>query len=266
MQKFIPALAALMLLAAPALAVEEVAQSAEEKAQTDWALSRGQLIYRLDRAAWVATDAIREKFKDAKELSGVRGWIVEPTIQGDAVIFYGRKGEVPFGLFVADVSAEKVTRTVKIAEAESALTSAQIRLVKAVDSARSAAGTGKYLRCAKEPFNSVVIPPVSPDAPVEVYLLTPQTKTDFLPFGGHHKVTVAVDGKVSARQFTNGCIEMGPLRGTSAVTITHLLDPTPTEVHTFTSLTGKTPVIVLTTSNKTVWSIENASITKMKLD
>jgi len=54
MARFIAALAALALLVGPARAADPV-MTAGQKAQTDHAISRGQQIYILDRAAWVET-------------------------------------------------------------------------------------------------------------------------------------------------------------------------------------------------------------------
>jgi hypothetical protein len=269
MFKPIGALAALTLLAGPALAADAPMTPAE-KAATDQALARGQLIYRLDKAAWVATDAMLEKLKK-NELAEVKGgWIVETNGAGETVTFLGLAGDTPQGVFVAEVSGGKVTRAAKIAEADrKPLTAAQLRLARATNTARAAAASNKFLLCAAKPFNTVTIPPTSAEDPIDVYLLTPQTKTGVIPFGGHHKVTVAADGSAKARPYTRSCLDMGApekSKGTPvAMTVSHLLDPTPTEVHVFSSLAARMPVIVATTSNRSVWAIENGTIAKFEL-
>ena len=269
MAKFVGALAALMLCASPVLAAGAM-MTAEEKVATDQALSRGQLIYRLDKAAWVATDAMLAQLKK-NEIADVRGgWIVETNGDTDTVTFLGLNGEKLQGVFVAEVKDGKVTRTRKIAAADRTdLTPAQLRLAKATNTARVGATNAKFLLCAAKPFNTVVVPPASEADAIDVYLLTPQTKTGVIPFGGHHKVTVSADGSAKARPYTRSCLDMGAppsTKGTPVgLTVSHLLDPTPTEIHVFSSLAAKLPVYVATTSNGAGWAIENGAIRKLDL-
>lgn len=268
MLKLIGAVAALAVLASPTWAANAT-MTAEEKALTDYAIARGQLIYRLDKAAWVATDAMLAELKKG-ELADVKGgWIVETKGDTDTVTFLGFSGETPQGVFVAEVTNGKVTRTRKIAAADrTALTPAQLRLAKATNAARGAATNAKFLLCAAKPFNTVTIPPASAADPIDVYLLTPQVKTGVIPFGGHHKVTITADGSAKARPYTRSCLDMAaPEKAKGApvaFTVTHLLDPTPTEVHVFSSMAARMPVVVATTSNKSVWAIENGTISKFE--
>ena len=90
-----------------------------------------------------------------------------------------------------------------------------------------------------------------------------------IPFGGHHKVTLAADGTAKARPYTRSCLDMSvaPQAGQTPVglTVSHLLDPTPTEIHVFSSLAAGVPLFVATTSNSLAWEIENGTITKFDL-
>jgi hypothetical protein len=170
---------------------------------------------------------------------------------------------------VAEVSGGKVTAATKIAEADrKPLTAAQLRLAKATNTARAVAASNKFLLCAAKPFNTVTIPPANAEGPIDVYLLTPQVKTGVIPFGGHHKVTIAADGSATARPYTRSCLDMAAAEKSKgapvAFTVSHLLDPTPTEVHVFSSMAARMPVIVATTSNKSVWAIENGTISKFE--
>ena len=98
-----------------------------------------------------------------------------------------------------------------------------------------------------------------------VYLLTPQTSNDSLPFGGHYLTEVSADGKVGPfRHFTKSCAEF-PINGDdkskgepNALIITHLLDPIPTEIHVFSSLSIHKRLYVLT--KKRVWGVEGNQI------
>ena len=65
-------------------------------------------------------------------------------------------------------------------------------------------------------------------------------------------------GKV--RHFAKSCISMPmnalPARGKpAAFVVTHLLDPTPTEIHVFTSIASKTPIMVMTATDGKMWSV-----------
>ena len=113
-------------------------------------------------------------------------------------------------------------------------------------------------------MNSVVLPPRRPDEPIYVYLLTPQTDGNAVPFGGHYRATVGADGKVSEiRPFTNTCIAMPlkPPKGPKpvALVITHLLDDVPTEIHVFSSYVAHMPVMVGTRDGR-VWAVDRGLI------
>ena len=101
-------------------------------------------------------------------------------------------------------------------------------------------------RCDDAPFNVAAIPPASPEAPIDVYLLTPQVAKGAFPYGGHYRLSVGADGKVAGeRAFTKSCITMATDdRQAAAMVVSHLLDPVPTEIHVFTALTAGLPVYV----------------------
>ena len=131
------ALAALFLAAPSAPAV---AQTAEERAQLDWVLERGRLLYALDRAAWVATDDLLARMPDPESL-GLAGYIVEEAGEGYAVTFHGGPRDRPVALYVARVEDGRVIdREIFPAEARPALSAPQRRLVAARDAARGSIG------------------------------------------------------------------------------------------------------------------------------
>lgn len=118
-------------------------------------------------------------------------------------------------------------------------------------------------RCANSPFNVVVLPQEA-GQPTLVYLLTPMETAGEYPFGGHYRIDVDPDGTVtSERAFTMTCLNIGaPPAGAGAgamAVVSHVLDPTPTEIHVFMSLWMGQPVGVVT-SPKEVWSINGDQI------
>ena len=52
----------------------------------------------------------------------------------------------------------------------------------------------------------------------------------------------------------------------AALTVTHLLDPVPTEIHVFSSLSIHLPVLVATTSNAHLWAVEGNRIRLVSAD
>lgn len=247
-----------------ACAAPAFAQTAEEQVRLDWAQQRGRLLYEIDRAAWVTTDDLRERVPDLNG-SGMRGWVVEREGAGYGVIFYAGEGDARVAAYRARVESNRVVAAEVIAPAlRPPLTAAQRRLADARDViARDVLRDLRF--CARSSPNLAIIPPETPDAPIDVYVLTPQEQTDIFPFGGHHRVTISASGQVlSRRAFTNSCVNMpvrdGQGRQPESLFITHLLDPLPTEIHVFMSTWTGFPVGVSTPDSDRVWMIENERI------
>lgn len=249
------ALIACLLLA---LAIPVSAQSASDRASIDFALERGRLLFGIDRAAWVATDDLLARAPDA-QTHGVRGYIVERDGDGYAVTFFAGPEDAPVAFYRASVGNNRI-RSAQVYPAASRpeLSPDQRRLADA----RQAALSGTARRpCGQAPFNSAVIPPASWEGPVDVYLLTPQVNAGEYPIGGHFRVTVGPNGRVtSERAFTNSCLLIGGApQGAVGLGVTHLLDPVPTEIHVFTAITSGLPVYV-STSDDRVWEVTRERI------
>jgi hypothetical protein len=242
MRRFL-ALAALLLGAMPA-----AAQTPAEQSAIDFALARGRVLFAVDRAAWVATDDLRQKMPNFASV-GLRGWVVDRD--GDDAVqvhFYGGPADAPVAFYRARVQRNRlVSSEVFPADARPALTPLQRRLA----AARDAAGATVRHPCANAPFNTAVIPPPTADAPIDVYLMTPQVRAGEYPFGGHYRLTIGADGRViGERAFANSCLVMNSRQGVPAggnpvaMVVSHLLDPVPTEIHVFTSIAARMPVFV----------------------
>lgn len=227
--------------------------------------ARGQAIYDYDHAAWHTTDTMVARHLPDAVMGAIRGWVVEP--HGDAlrVSYFGLTGDTPYAIYVADyargaVSNERVPST----DSDRALSPLAIRLAAARVVAARAGKT--LLKCNERPFNTVVLPPDASGI-IPVYLLTPQTVNEQYPMGGHHEIDIAADGSVAAqRDFTRSCLTVGdtdpPADGKPvAIYLTHLLDPHPTEIHVFSSLTARQPIFV-GTADGAMWSVEGARISR----
>jgi hypothetical protein len=240
-----------------------IAASPAEDQATAFAATRGRLIFELDRAAWVATDDMMAKVPRWRD-AGMKGYVVEQAAEDFTVTFYGGNGEVPVAFYSARVKNRKVVSgEVYPAAARPPLTAGQKRLV-AIRTAAQREAAGKPI-CAKAPFNITVIPPAAPDAASDIYLMTPQVKAREFPFGGHYRATVAPDGRITgSRAFSKSCIAMAQPKNAAAMVVSHLLDPVPTEIHVFTSLSAGLPVYVAIPESNRVFTVAGDRIRLVK--
>jgi hypothetical protein len=208
---------------------------------------RGRLLFGLDRAAWVATDDLLERIPDA-QTAGVRGYVVERDGSAFIATFFGGPEAAPVAFYRGRVENHRVVdREVYAAAARPALTPLQRRLAAVRD---MGARLGRR-PCGDQPFNTAAIPPQTPDGPIDLYLLTPQTTQNVFPLGGHYRFTVGADGAVqSSREFMRTCLAMDSRQGLPpgarpvGIAVNHVLDPHPTEIHVFTALTSGLDVFV----------------------
>jgi hypothetical protein len=240
-----------------------VAASRADDQATAFAATRGRLIFELDRAAWVATDDMMVRVPQWRK-AGMKGYVVEQAGDGFTVTFYGGSGEAPVAFYSARVADRVVaSREVYPAAGRPPLSSPQKRLV-AIRAAAQREAAGKPI-CAKAPFNITVIPPAAPDAASDIYLMTPQQKTNEFPFGGHYRATVGPDGRITgSRAFTKSCMTMPQPNKAAAMVVSHLLDPVPTEIHVFTSLSAGLPVYVAIPEPKRVFAVAGDKIRLVK--
>jgi hypothetical protein len=239
---------------------EDARPQALSQEQTDiqLALDRGTRLFNYDQAAWHTTDAMLVDVPDPSG-AGIRGWVVTPDDKGLRVTYFGVAKSTLFGIYSAIWTSKEVTDRKRIPPGPgSKLSLDEQRLV----AARDAADPDGLSTCAKnKPFNTIILPGRTSADPISVYYLTPQTQNNLFPLGGHHRIDVK-DGKVAAkRTFTKSCIDLNRIQQDSddrvaAFVISHLLDPTPTEIHVFSVLAAEVPMYVSTISNKAIWAVE----------
>jgi hypothetical protein len=244
------------------LAVPAVAQTPQERTRLQWVVTRGRLLFDVDRAAWVTTDDLQARVSRA-DLELVRGWTVERDGASFSVTYFVGEGESRAALYRARVeNRQVVSREVFAAGVRPLLTLLQRRLADAF----VAASRIDEQPCTPARFNVAVIPPDTPDGPIDVYALTPQTNTNVFPFGGHYRATIAADGTLSAKRgFMRSCFNMprqepGRDGAPAGLFLTHLLDPIPTEIHVFMSITIGMPVFVGTDHPRRAWAVTGEAI------
>ena len=261
-------LGSLLLVATGAAA----APSDDDAAALKRAAERGDRLYALDQAAWVTTDEMLRKVPNPAA-SGIKGWIVEE--QGDRlhVIYYHPDGDSFKATFIADARGRTVLDSHRLAPGEDAsLTPLEISMIRA----REVAKRQSVAPCTAGAMNTVVLPPASPADPIAVYIMSAQVKTGEYPLGGHHEFDIGPDGRiVASRKFTNSCLNLTPAaqspdKTTMALMVTHLLDPTPTEIHVFMSRTIGLPIYVGTSISRSgspmqkVWQVDGDQITLVR--
>lgn len=212
----------------------------------------GRLLYRYDQAAWHTTDAMlaavpRERLVD------IRGWVVQARKPDVLTVTYFRLADgKPSALFVADYDGKSVSNA-RFTDALQAqpLDAEGARMAQAIGVVRQQ----RLGLCTNGNPNTVVFPPDA-QGNVAVYMMSAQVDTSEVPMGGHYRFDIDATGKIAhQRTFTKSCLNMpwppkNLPKGATGVTmgIGHLLDPLPTEIHVFQSLTHRIPMAVQTST------------------
>jgi hypothetical protein len=238
------------------------AQTAAEQRQLDWALERGRLLFALDRAAWVGTDDMKEHIRDPRS-AGLRGYIVDRDEQGFVAIFFAREGERLVAAYRGRVGGSGIaSREVFPAGQRPELTPRQQRIARTLEQLRTASPNLEM--CSPASANVAIIPPESAEGPVDVYVMTPQTETNVIPFGGHHRLTLDPQGRIlNQRRFTKTCLAIplsrpGNANRPAGLVVSHLLDRIPTEIHVFNAMAARLPVYV--SAGGSVWEVSGERI------
>lgn len=250
----------LLLAVASPLHADQAAASApptrmspDEASQLQLSLDRGAMLYAYDQAAWHSTDALVDDMTKA-ESNNVRGWVVTRGAGFEKATYFGLNGDVPYRIYSAAWNGKTITARDKadLARREP-LSAEELRLARALLAARPVAS--KFARCGSSPFNTVTLPGKTEADPILVYFMTPQTKKDSFPLGGHYRVEVRGGTVISDRAFTKSCLELSvlaPVAGgkPKALVVTHLLDTVPTEIHVFHVFASSLPLYVGVTDKR----------------
>jgi hypothetical protein len=231
------------------------AQVDELQPAIDEAIRRGALIYLYDQAAWHSTDAMVAAIKHP-EKTGIKGWIVLNAERGAKVIYYAKDDQGLYAVYSAIWTGAKIIEgTVYTLNEREALSPEEVRIANIFQSMPK----DGIWTCSKENFNIVTLPREVPEGIDSIYILTPPSAQGVYPAGGHNRVDMKDGSFVSRRPFSKGCLDLGGAEtgkgGAVAFMVTHMLDPTPTEIHVFTALAADKPIYVATTSNNRTWEV-----------
>lgn len=240
-----------------------------DRAALDQAIRRGQMLYAYDQAAWHGTDSMQEaavasgKASEIAEMLG--GWVVQGPVASPTVTFFDRDRENPGPVYVIETTdgGRKVVSTRRVYRDAGAVLDAQaLAMVRARRAALHAIPPSQALACADgQSVNTVVLPPEQQGGPTLVYVMTPQTSLDKVPFGGHFRIPVGPDGQAGpVHAFTRTCPELS-IRSekgekAEALVASQLNDPLPTEISVFTMYAAQVPLYLTIPASKSVWLID----------
>jgi len=221
----------------------------------------GAMIYRQDRAAWLATDVLVAQVSDPNG-AGLRGWIVEGEGDKDKVRFLRDTGA---GLEAGyDIVVDAKGAGAMVEPADRSLTAQE----RAAFAARQTAARRLPGAC-RAGYNTVVIHDVEGDGWL-VWLLAPSPASGVIPIGGHYRFSISADGGTVNRvdALSTSCLTIDraqvPKDAKGAVMfVTHLVSPTPVETHVFLSLMYGMPIAV-GTGKDTIWGVDNGKISRLK--
>jgi len=256
---WVTAIAAAMSAASPVAA--QSSETSDLIAAIRLAVDRGEMLFLYDRVAWLGTDDFRDHYANLMGQSG--GYVVTGDETRTELTFFDKAQSK--AIYRATFTLGKLAKSGPPAADHAELTPLEKRTISAKEKALAAFQQANVALCAKANPNLTTIPSADPAGAIIVYLMTPQTALKIYPLGGHFSVEVGQDGSVGkVRRFTNTCIGV-PLNQVPkdgkpvGFAITHLLDPTPTEIHVFTSLASKMPIYV-GTKNERIWAVEGSRI------
>jgi hypothetical protein len=203
------------------------------------ARARGVALYVHDASAARASDELKER-KVFQGDSRLLGWLTDIPPQETAVVvtFVGTEDGKLSALY-----------RVRVPAGDAALAFEKLKPALPLNESQQARWRARQLAledlrerndlCASR-YNTVVLSPdPAPDGLIHVYLLAATDKAGEIVAGGHFRYDYSPDGsKLEAqRKFTKACFTVEPpdeKQGeTAAFFLTHLLDPTPTEIHVF---------------------------------
>ncbi|HTU11920.1 MAG TPA: hypothetical protein VMG08_13600 [Allosphingosinicella sp.] len=211
------------------------------------AATRGRLLGAIERSGRMATEDMLSRVPDPQG-AGISGWIAEAEGNGVSVTFYADSETGPVAVYRATINGGRIVdRDIHLAGARPPLNPIQARMA----AARAATAQLDHRPCGGDVFNVFVVPPLTPDGPIDVYQISPQTRPGHYPLGGHFRTSIAPDGSVGAtRGYTNACLDTPvapPAPGTrpAPIPVTHLMDDMPQDIHAFLSAWTGHPLLVV---------------------
>jgi hypothetical protein len=240
----------------------------EEHAAFEAALQRGRLLGAIARAGQIGTQDMLAHVSNP-DGAGISGWIAMPEGNAVTVIFYAAaaNGAPATSVYRVSIVGGRVTgRETFLTGNRPPLGPHEARIA----AARAATDAIDRHPCGGDDFNVFVVPPAAPDAPIDVYQLSPQTQRGHYPLGGHFKSTIAPDGRVVASTALSAtCADLAVPEAAAGqeahpLTITDEADPLPTELHVFLSIWTNRPLVVAAGDPRRLFAVTRDAISPVR--
>ena len=239
------------------------------QARLDLVARTGRELNDHDQSAWHVSDALAETVPPdfvERELKGSAriGYITE-RVDEDHVktIFIKTVGETAEILFTGIVSDGEVGKTEDYTDTQRPpATPEQVQRLAMTAKLREEFSQNP---CGEAP-NVIAFPALDQPGATDFYVLTPETETGIVQFGGHRRVRIGADGAREEKVYANSCFSQDT-RGADggnvvvmlAITVPINISDIPTEIHVFKSLSHGLPIIV--GSVRGVWDVDGDNIT-----
>jgi hypothetical protein len=229
----------------PRTIVPRELQAEQDHGHLEAAVQRGRLLGAIAQAGQIGTQDMLAHVADPNG-AGIRGWIALPDANAVTVVFYaaGTGGAPPSSVYRVSIVGGRVTgRQTFLTGNRPPLGPHEARMA----AARAATDALDHHPCGSDEFNVFVVPPAAPDAPIDVYQLSPQTQRGHFPLGGHFKSTIARDGSVVASTaLAAACADLAVPDGAQAgpLRIADPADMLPTELQVFLAIWTNHPLVV----------------------
>jgi hypothetical protein len=211
------------------------------------AAARGRLLGVIERAGRAATQDMLSRVANP-DGAGISGWLAEAEGNGVSVTFYADTDAGPVSVYRVTFNGGRIVdRDIHLAGTRPPLNPLQARMA----AARAAASRQDHHPCGSDEFNYFVVPPTTPNGNIDVYQISPQTQRGVYPLGGHFRTAVAPDGSIAeTRGYTHACVNVTvaePAAGArpAPISVTHLMDDLPQDIHAFLSAWTGHPLIVV---------------------
>lgn len=227
----------------------------------------GAEIYMQDIAAWVVTDFLSDNGVLARD-ERLRGWVTEHTDQDITsgrmiVTFVGDVDGELKGLYQVETQSGKVFEKTYLADQDGFdLTPSQLYMFKS----RQTALKSDFRACSDR-YNTAVIKFNDEVNNYNiVYLLAGSVKYGEVMAGGNYQLIINESGEeiLENNPLSKSCIVLQKAEGVAALTLSHIVEPTPNAVHVFLSLLHQVPIYILTTENKITWKVDGNKISIVK--
>lgn len=213
----------------------------------------GEQMYRLDQAAWHATDVMLAS--EGFTAEGLVGWIVVP--EGDDLRVRFGRGTLDALVPAYDIVVDEDNRA-RMVETGPAFTPDELAMFRAVRAASAA-----LPRACAARYNSIVMADVDGDGWL-VWLMASTTRPNVVVAGGHFRFTLSAAGEVEqVDALSRGCLEV-PIQAPEGgrpvgIMLNHLVSDRPIETHVFLSL-GHRLSLFVRTPDETVFEVSGRRI------